>query len=173
MVEHPKVHVRAMLREDWPAVERVYAQGIETGLATFEAETPTWEQFDVGKLKEHRFVAELDGLVVGWVALSPFSARKAYAGVAELSVYVSPTCRGSGVGFTLLEQLIVSSEAAGIWTLTSTVLDGNKASLRLHEKSGFRVIGRREKVSRISRGPRSGQWLDSIILERRSRAVGL
>lgn len=169
----PDIQIRPMVPNDWDAVERIYSEGIATGEATFEREASTWEYFDTHKLAEHRFVAVLNDEIVGWVAASPFSHRVAYAGAVELSIYVASAAHGQGVGRLLLEHLISSCESAGIWTINSTIFPGNTGSLKLHEKLGFRIIGRRERISRIARGPRTGQWQDVIILERRSNTVGV
>ncbi|GGR21401.1 GNAT family N-acetyltransferase [Streptomyces roseolus] len=145
----------------------IYRSGIDEGDATFETAAPTWEVFDAGRLPGHRFVA-LDGArVLGWVAASAVSDRCVYAGVVEHSVYVRPEARGRGVAGALLRALIDSTEAAGIWTIQSGVFPENAASLALHERAGFRVIGRRERVGR-----HHGRWRDTVLLERRSRVVG-
>ena len=145
----------------------IYRSGIDEGDATFETAAPTWEVFDAGRLPGHRFVA-LDGTrVLGWVAASAVSDRCVYAGVVEHSVYVHPEARGRGVAGALLRALIDSTEAAGIWTVQSGVFPENAASLALHERAGFRVIGRRERVGR-----HHGRWRDTVLLERRSRVVG-
>jgi phosphinothricin acetyltransferase len=158
-----------MSAADAPAVLRIYQQGIDDGVATFEVAAPTWEQFDAGRLTDHRFVA-LDadgGQVVGWVAVSAVSARPAYRGVVEHSVYVDRGVRGRGVGADLLRALVRSTEAAGIWTIQSAIFPANAASARLHERLGFRVVGRRERIARLG-----GQWQDTVLLERRSDVVG-
>jgi L-amino acid N-acyltransferase YncA len=160
------VAVRPMRADDWPAVERIYAAGIATGDATFEAEPPTWEAFDAGKLGEHRLVAELDGQVVGWAAVSGVSDRCVYAGVVEHSVYVDPAHAGHGIGTALLLALIASTEAAGIWTIQTGIFPENIASLALHERCGFRVVGRRARLGR-----HFGRWRDVVFLERRSPAI--
>ncbi len=161
----PAVGVRPMRPEDWQAVERIYAAGIATGDATFETEPPTWEGFDAGKLADHRLVAERGGEVVGWAAVSTVSERCVYAGVVEHSVYAEPAHAGQGIGTTLLEALIASTEAAGIWTIQTGIFPENVASLALHERCGFRVVGRRERIGR-----HVGRWRDVLLLERRSPA---
>ncbi|MFJ6381229.1 GNAT family N-acetyltransferase [Kitasatospora sp. NPDC092039] len=146
----------------------VYRAGIEEGDATFETTVPTWEAFDAARLPEHRYVAlGADGRVLGWAAVSPVSARPAYAGVVEHSVYVHPGARGRGVARRLLEALIASTERAGIWTIQSSVFPENTASLALHARTGFRVIGTRERVAR-----HHGRWRDTVLIERRSPVVG-
>lgn len=157
--------------EHWPEVQRIYADGIETGHATFESEPPTWEQFDAAKLPGQRLVALEDGRVVGWAAASAVSDRCVYAGVAEHSVYVDPAARGRGVGRLLLDALVASTEAAGIWTLQSGVFPENAASLAVHRAAGFRVVGTRERIGRMTSGPMAGQWRDVVFIERRSQLV--
>jgi len=156
--------IRALVPSDWPAVERIYAQGIGTQAATFETEPPTWEQFDAGRLREHRLVAVEEETVVGWAAVSPTSARECYAGVVEHSVYVAEEARGRGIGSALLQALVESAEAAGVWTIQSSIFPENEASVRLHERAGFRVVGRRERIAKLD-----GVWRDTVLIERRSR----
>ena len=151
-----------MAREDWDAVEAIYAEGIATRQATFETSTPTWDEFDGGRLGDHRYVAVDDGRVVGWVALSPTSSRACYAGVAEHSVYVSESARGGGVGKALMAALLASADAGGIWTIQTSVFPDNAASVALHESLGFRVVGRRERIAQLD-----GAWRDTVLLERR------
>jgi L-amino acid N-acyltransferase YncA len=157
------VEVRAMTAEDWPAVEAIYAEGIATGHATFETTTPSWDEFDRGRHRDHRFVAVEDGDVLGWAALSPTSSRPCYAGVAEHSVYVASAARGRGVGRVLMEALLESADAGGIWTVQTSIFPENEASLALHERVGFRVVGRRERIAQLD-----GAWRDTLLLERRS-----
>jgi phosphinothricin acetyltransferase len=161
-----RAEIRPLAPGDWPAVEAIYAEGIATGNATFETEPPTWEEFDAGRLPGHRFVAIADGEVVGWAALSPTSRRECYDGVAEHSVYVAGNKRGRGIGRALLDALVESADAAGIWTIQTSVFPENDASLKLHERAGFRVVGRRERIARLR-----GEWRDTIVLERRSPRV--
>ena len=161
--------VRVMTVADAPAVQAIYQAGLDGGLASFETVAPAWEAFDRGKLPEHRWVAELDGGVVGWTAVSAVSARPVYAGVVEHSVYVDPAAQGRGVGLALLNALIASTEAAGIWTIQSGIFPSNTPSVRLHEKAGFRAVGIRENVGRH---PFDG-WRDVLMMERRSRIAGL
>jgi L-amino acid N-acyltransferase YncA len=156
--------VRPMTASDWPLVEAIYSAGIATGDATFETATPSWAEFDVGHHREHRFVAEEDGNVVGWVALSPTSTRACYSGVAEHSVYVAESARGRGVGRMLMERLLESADAGGIWTMQTSIFPENKASLALHERVGFRVVGRRERIAELD-----GVWRDTLLLERRAQ----
>ena len=153
-------------------VLRIYQHGIDEGDATFETKAPTWDVFDAGKLPEHRFVAVHDGTasksaVLGYVVVSGISKRSCYAGVVELSVYVAPEARGRGVGNRLLSALIASTEAAGIWTINAGIFPENAASLALHQRHGFRVLGRQERIGRTI----AGVWRDVILLERRSPIV--
>jgi phosphinothricin acetyltransferase len=145
----------------------IYQAGIDEGNATFETTAPTWPAFDEAKLPEHRFVAlDEHGTVLGWVTASRVSDRCAYAGVVEHSVYVHPGARGRGVASALLKTLIESAEAAGVWTIQSGVFPENTASIALHERAGFRVIGTRERIGR-----HHGRWRDVLLLERRSPLI--
>jgi L-amino acid N-acyltransferase YncA len=157
------IEIRPLVAPDWPAVEGIYAQGIATGLATFETAPPSWHEFDRTRLAEHRFVATEDGEIVGWVAVSPTSGRECYAGVVEHSVYVAERARGRGVGRILLEALLASTDAAGIWTIQTSIFPENETSLALHRRLGFRVVGRRERIARLR-----GEWRDTLLLERRA-----
>jgi phosphinothricin acetyltransferase len=160
------VQLRALLATDWEAVAQIFQEGILTKVATFRTQVPTWIAWDEGHLRHSRLVSLVEGQVVGWAALSPVSSRPAYRGVAEVSIYVSTQKLGVGIGSKLLAQLIVESEQAGIWTLQSVVFPENEASMRLHQKHGFRIVGYREKISRIDE-----VWRDTVLLERRSRVV--
>ena len=151
---------------DWPEVARIYEQGIRTGNATFETDVPSWEAWDAAHLRQHRFVAERDGRVAGWIALSPVSSRHCYAGVAEISAYVSEEARGQGVGKELLAAAIESSERAGLWTLQTGVFPKNEPSVGLLKRFGFRVLGTQERIGRLH-----GVWRDVVLLERRSEVV--
>ena len=153
---------------DADQVLAVYQAGLDTGLASFETTAPGWEAFDAAKLPGHRFVAAAaDGEVLGWVAVSPVSARRVYAGVVEHSVYVSPGHHRRGIGAALLRALIDSAEAAGIWTIQSSIFPEHTASLRLHQQAGFRVVGTRERIGRYH-----GRWRDTVLVERRSPIAG-
>jgi len=160
--------VRPFKPEDFLTVSLIYQQGIETGHATFETSAPEWEVWDKKFLSICRFVLEDEGVVLGWRALSGVSARTVYAGVCEVSVYVTPKAWGRGVGKKLLQTLIDESEARGIWTLQAGIFPENKASVALHEKFGFRIVGVREKI-----GQMDGVWRDTLLLERRSKVVGI
>jgi phosphinothricin acetyltransferase len=158
--------VRDLLPLDWEEVAAIYAEGISTGVASFETETPSWEAWDAAH-SEIRVVAELDGGLAGWCALSPTSERHCYRGVAEESVYVAGWAQGRGVGRALLEAVIARSEDAGIWTLQAGIFPENKPSLRLHLGCGFRLVGVRERL-----GESEGVWRDVLLLERRSEVIG-
>jgi L-amino acid N-acyltransferase YncA len=160
--------VEPMTAGDWPEVREIYEEGILTGQATFESEVPFWEHWDETHLAECRLVARSSEGMLGWAALSPVSRRSCYAGVAEVSVYVRAAVQGEGVGRRLLEELIISSEEHGIWTLQGVTLAENEASLRLQAKCGFRIVGRRERVAR-----KDGVWRDTVLAERRSQKVGV
>ena len=162
----PSVELRPLEPDDWPTVAEIYWDGMRDGLATFETEVPSWEAWDAAHYREHRLVADLLGEVIGWAALSPVSTRRCYLGVAENSVYVARDARGLGIGRTLLEALIAGADAAGIWTIQTSIFPENRASLGLHEKCGFRIVGTRERIAR-----RDGVWRDTVFLERRSEVV--
>jgi phosphinothricin acetyltransferase len=162
------IAVEPMRASDWPAVAGIYQQGIDTGDATFETHLPSWEAWDAGHLNAARLVARDEGRVLGWAALSPVSDRCVYGGVAEVSVYVAGSARGRGIGRRLLEALALASEEAGIWTLQAGIFPENEASLAIHRACGFRVVGRRERLGRLA-----GEWRDVILLERRSRSIGV
>ena len=155
--------IRTMLQTDSERVLDIYRMGLETRNATFETIVPSWQEWDSKHLSHSRFVFEEDDIVTGWAALTPFSTREVYKGVAELSIYVATGFRGRKIGSELMEQVISSSEQNGIWTLVSSVFPENEATLKLHEKFGFRVIGRRVRIARLD-----GKWRDTILLERRS-----
>jgi phosphinothricin acetyltransferase len=161
--------IREMAAADWDEVRRIYLEGIADGNATFESEAPSWERWDAGHVRPCRLVAVNGERVFGWAAASPASARPAYAGVAEISIYVGRDARGRGVGSALLAALIAASEREGFWTLQAGIFPENEASLALHKEHGFRVIGRRERPGRV----KDGRWRDVLLLERRSGRVGL
>jgi L-amino acid N-acyltransferase YncA len=159
--------IRDMRDADADAVLEIYQAGLDGGEASFETTAPTWPIFDTGRLPAHRYVAEAGPTVVGWVAVTPVSSRPVYEGVVEHSVYVAPAARGHGVGAALLDTLIASTEAAGIWTIQSSVFPENAASLAVHRRAGFRTVGTRERIAR-----HHGRWRDTVLLERRSPIVG-
>jgi L-amino acid N-acyltransferase YncA len=154
------VEIRDVRPDDWARVAEIYWDGMRSGLATFETEVPSWEDWDAAHLPEHRLVAELDGEVVGWAALAPVSARRCYAGVVENSVYVAEDVRGRGIGRALLQRLIAGARRAGIWTIQTSIFPENRASLALHERCGFCVVGTRERIAK-----RDGIWRDTVLLE--------
>lgn len=155
-----------LLPEHWAAVKAIYEAGLATGNASFQTSAPSWEEWDTTHLKHSR-LAVLDGQsVLGWAALTPVSSRCVYAGVAEVSVYIGAASRGRGIGKILLHALITESEANGLWTLQAGIFPENTASLRLHEKCGFRLVGTREKIGRMN-----GVWRDTVLLERRSKKI--
>lgn len=160
-----------MVAADAEAVLAVYQEGLDTGQASFERLAPSWTEFDKAKLPEHRLVAVEDGVLLGWAAVTPVSSRSVYAGVVEHSVYVAAAARGRGVGLALLRALAESADRAGVWTIQSGVFPENAASLALHARAGFRVVGRRERIGRHDALPGS-PWRDVILLERRSPVVG-
>jgi L-amino acid N-acyltransferase YncA len=160
--------IRPMTAEDWPAVRIIYAEGIATGNATFATEIPDWDRWNSNHLPGCRLVAINTKEVLGWAALSPVSARQVYAGVTEVSVYVAPSARGTGVGRALLQALIEESERGGIWTLQAGIFPENIASVSLHKSLGFREVGRRERIGKML-----DRWRDTLLLERRSSIVGV
>lgn len=163
------LNIREMKPEDWQIVRSIYEEGIATELATFETQSPEWEKWDKAHIQTCRLVAEEYSLgIVGWAALSPVSNREVYSGVMEVSVYVAQASRGKGIGKKLLQRLIQDSEANGIWTLQSAILSENEASIRLHLISGFRLVGKRERLGKLNK-----QWRDVVLMERRSKKVGM
>ncbi len=161
------VTIAPMSPDEWPAVRAVFEEGIADGNATFETEAPAHAEWDAAHLAEPRLVATAAAGLAGWAALSPVSRRACYHGVAEVSVYVAARCRGRGVGSALLAELVAASERLGIWTLHAVVFAENPASVALHERAGFRLVGRRERIARLR-----GVWRDTLLLERRSPTVG-
>ena len=162
----PSIAIAPLEAEHWPDVARIYAEGIATGNATFETDVPSWEQWDAKHLPAHRFVALHDDQVVGWAAVGPTSDRCVYGGVVENSVYVAGASRGKRIGLALLEQLVRSTEEAGVWTIQTGIFPENEASVRLHERVGFEIVGRRKKLGKLH-----GEWRDVFLMERRSAVV--
>ncbi|HKK11621.1 MAG TPA: GNAT family N-acetyltransferase [Flavobacteriaceae bacterium] len=158
--------VRPLIKADWETVSRIYTEGIATGIATFETTVPNWKVWNEKYIQHCRIVAELNSEVVGFAVLSPVSKRMVYKGVAEVSVYVSKQHRGYHIGETLLNQLIEESECKGFWTLQANIFSENVASIRLHEKCGFKIVGVREKIGKLH-----GKWHDNLLLERRSKSI--
>jgi L-amino acid N-acyltransferase YncA len=157
-----------MLPGHWAAVEKIYMQGIVTGNATFQSTAPSWEEWDSSHVPDCRIVAVEGEQALGWAALSAVSGRCVYAGVAEVSVYVADEARGKGLGSLLLQALIVRSEENNFWTLQAGIFPENEPSLRIHQKAGFRIIGARERIGKMN-----GVWRDTILLEKRSKSVGI
>jgi L-amino acid N-acyltransferase YncA len=157
------VDIRDLRPEDWPEVARIYAEGIRTGNATFEKDVPSWDVWDGVHLHHPRLVGTVAGELVAWAAVVPVSPRPVYSGVAEISLYVAEQSRGQGVGTALLGEFVDEADASGIWTLQTSVFPENEVSLRLLERYGFRVVGRRERIGQLD-----GRWRDTLLLERRS-----
>ncbi|USD23762.1 GNAT family N-acetyltransferase [Flagellimonas marinaquae] len=160
--------VRNMKPSDWRNVSDIYREGISTGFATFETQPPSFDQWDEAHVKDCRLIAEENGSILGWAALSPVSSRCVYGGVGEVSVYIANASRGKGIGQLLMQKLITDSEKAGFWTLQSGIFPENTASIKLHEKVGFRYIGKRERIGKIN-----GVWKDNLLFEKRSDSVGV
>jgi phosphinothricin acetyltransferase len=163
----PEVVVTPMTEADWPLVREIYVQGIATGNATFEKSAPDYGVWDRDHLRACRLTARCGDEVVGWAAISPVSGRCVYGGVAEVSVYVRESVRGRGIGLMLLRALVDASEKAGLWTLQAGIFPENTASIDIHGKAGFRIVGVREKL-----GAMDGRWRDVVLMERRSTVVG-
>lgn len=157
--------IRPMVTTDWNIVKDIYLEGIETNLATFQTDCPTFDEWDNSHLKFGRFVIEDDTGVLGWAALTPVSSRCVYSGVAEVSIYIAESARGKGVGVSLLNNLVKSSEDNDIWTLQAGIMQDNIASIKLHEKCGFRIVGYRERIGK----DRYGVWRNTILMERRRK----
>jgi len=164
----PEIIIQPLTDEKWNDVSRIYESGIATGNATFEKQVPDWETWDKSHRKDCRFIAFTGNHVAGWAALSIVSGRCVYAGVAEISIYVDADSRGKGVGDKLMYSIIKESESNGIWTLQAGIFPENIASIRLHEKHGFRIIGVREHIGKMD-----GKWRDTVIMERRSKITGI
>ena len=164
------LQIVTLMPEHWNSVREIYREGLQTGQATFETADPSWERWDAGHLPFARLLGisseSPNGVVRGWAALSPVSARAAYAGVAEVSVYVGKRWRGQGVGRALLDALVVESERNGIWTLQASIFPENEGSIALHKSCGFREVGRRERIGKLN-----GTWRDTVLMERRSKVT--
>lgn len=161
--------VDEMKKSDWKQVANIYFEGIKTEIATFQTNVPTWEEWNNSHITSCRLVVRLGDIVLGWCALSLTSSRCVYAGVAEVSIYISGKYKGQGIGTTLLTNLIKLSEENGFWTLHSGIIKKNTASISLHKKCGFREIGIRERIAKMN----NKKWLDVILMERRSKTVGI
>lgn len=158
------VHIRVMAEADWPRMAAIYTAALAGGNATFETQCPPWAAWDAARLPSPRLVAEQNGLVVGFAALNPVSARAVYAGVAEVTIYVDAAAQGAGIGTALLRALCEAADAAGLWTLQAAILQENTPSLRLHARCGFRTVGVRERLGR----DRFGTWRNVVLMERRN-----
>jgi L-amino acid N-acyltransferase YncA len=154
------VRIDDLRAEDWPVCARIYEAGLDVG--TFEETVPSWEEWDEAHLTSPRLVAR-EETVLGWAALAPVSGRDCYRGVTENSVYVAPAARGRGVGRVLLDELVRRADAEGVWTIQAGILAGNDASIALHERCGFRVVGIRERLAQ-----KGGAWRDVVLMERRA-----
>lgn len=161
------VNIRPMIPEDWPSVAEIYIQGIKTNLATFETVCPAYEEWDRAHLSVCRLTAEVNGSVVGWCALTPVSSRCVYRGVAEVSIYIDASFARCGIGTRLLNALTEQADQQGIWTLESSIFANNEASIRLHERCGFRLVGVREKLGKDA----AGVWRDTVLMEKRSSKI--
>ena len=155
-----------MRPDDWPACARIYEEGLDVG--TFEDEVPSWEDWDAQHLEEPRLVVRENGAVLGWAALAPYSQRDCYRGVVLNSIYVGWASRGRGVGLVLLEELIRRADDDGLWTIQASIFPENQASIALHARCGFRIVGTRERIAQ-----KQGRWRDVVLMERRSASAGL
>lgn len=162
------IYITALLPQHWAAVKKIYEEGIATGFATFQTVAPDWETWDKSHLSTCRIIALHQDAVLGWSALTPFSSRCVYAGVAEVSVYVAEQARGKKIGSLLMQNLIELSEQEGFWTLQSGIFPENKASISIHQNNGFRIVGYRERIGKLG-----NTWLDNLLMERRSGTVGV
>lgn len=163
-VAQSDIQIRNFQKEDYSACAKIYKEGMDTGIATFETKVPDWEKWNAKFLPQGRFVAETNKSILGWCALSPFSTREVYKGVAEVTIYIAEETQKKGVGTLLLQRLVKESEISGFWTLQARIFTENIASIVLHEKCGFRKVGIREKL-----GQRDGIWYDNVLLERRRK----
>lgn len=161
--------IEEMKSSDWEQVKNIYLEGINTKIATFQTEAPIWEEWNNGHISSCRLVARSQNDILGWVALSPTSSRSCYEGVVEVSIYIGKNYKGQGVGKALLQNLIKLSEENCFWTLYSSIIRENSTSISLHKKCGFREIGIREKIAKAS----DGIWHDVVLMERRSKVVGV
>jgi len=163
-----EILIGRMEDQDWPDVQEIFQQGIATGDATFEKTVPDFPEWDKSHLSECRLILKFGGRIVGWAALSPVSRRSVYVGVAELSLYVATSERGKGFGKKLLSALIEESERCGIWTLQASIFPENEVSIALHQSCGFQIVGIRERI-----GQMDGIWRNTVLMERRSKVVGI
>lgn len=159
--------IREMREDDWNRVAEIYTQSLEKGMSTFNTECPTYEEWDNGHVKEHRYVYVLNENIVGWIAISPLSSRCAYRGCVELSVYIDEAYHGKGIGTALMQKVCSETEKSGYWSIYSAIFSINKASIALHKKCGFREIGYRERIAK----DRFGVWQNTTLMERRSASI--
>lgn len=164
-----KFTIEEMKPSDWEQVKNIYIEGINTGVATFQTDAPSWEDWDKGHLNFCRLVARSENSILGWVALSPTSSRACYLGVVEVSIYIGDKYKGQGIGTALLKEIIKKSEENKIWTLYCAIIRENSASISLHKKCGFNEIGIRERIAQME----NGVWHDVVLMERRSKIVGI
>ncbi len=162
------MEIKSITKDNFPEAMEIYRQGLETQIATFQNDTPTWEDWDKGHLDFCRISIFDNNKMLGWTSLTPVSSRCVYAGVAEVSIYIAKEERGKGIGKIVLTELIRQSEKNGIWTLQSGIFAENESSIKLHEKCGFRIVGYREKI-----GKKNGVWKDNVLMERRSKTIGI
>ncbi len=162
------METQLMQPNHWPDVKRIYEEGLATGNSSFETSAPEWDEWDKSHIQSSRLIAIDKGQIIGWAVLTPVSSRRVYSGVAEVSIYIAGKARDKGVGKELLQHLIDHSESNRFWTLTAGIFPENKASIRIHEETGFRIIGTHEKI-----GQMNGKWRDTVLLERRSSKVGI
>ena len=174
MTLRPAAAIVPLTQAMWLEGAAIFEAGIAYGHATFEVEAPTWERFEATRLPDHRLAAlDADGGLLGWATVAAVSGREVYRGVVENALYVAPSARGRGIGRLLLDALVASTEAAGIWTIQATIFPENEVSLAVHERAGFRVVGVRERLGLMQAGPRAGEWRDVLQLERRSAVAGI
>ncbi|OPC74795.1 GNAT family N-acetyltransferase [Elizabethkingia miricola] len=162
------MEIKPITKDNFSQVVEIYKQGLATNIATFQNDLPQWEEWDKGHLDFCRISIYKNKKMLGWTALTPVSSRCVYAGVAEVSVYTAQDERGKGIGTLLLNELIKQSETNGIWTLQSGIFSENQSSIKLHEKCGFRMVGYREKI-----GKKNGIWKDNVLMEHRSKNIGI
>ncbi|PID67107.1 MAG: N-acetyltransferase [Fusobacteriales bacterium] len=160
-----RLNIRKMKLDDWGEVSKIYDEGIKTNIATFQENVPKYEDWDFSHLNEFRYVGIIDEKIVGWVALSPISSRAVYLGVVELSIYISENFRGLGIGKKLVDYIIEKTENNNVWTIQSSIIEENSASIELHKKCGFRMVGYRERIAK----DKNGVWKNTILMERRSK----
>lgn len=164
-----KYEIISMTKNHWEQVKQIYCEGIKTGIATFRTEAPSYEEWDDSHLKFARLVAFNEGKVLGWIALSKTSSRCVYSGVVEVSIYIGKDFRGNGIGKSLMKEAIKQGEENGIWSFYSVIIKENIESIELHKKCGFREIGIREKIAKLS----NGKWSDTVLMEFRSKVIGI